>query len=546
MTVDYMTAHHTTALAEPALTPIDTYLRAQAVLTPVERFADAHANDLVPAGAKWWQDRLPSALPGVGQQFGFEVDLDACTGCGACVTACHSLNGLDEGEAWRQVGTLHGAGERGPVVQTITTSCHHCVDPACLSGCPVDAYSKDETTGIVSHLDDQCIGCSYCTLMCPYEVPSFHHDLGIVRKCDLCADRLAVGEAPACVQGCPNGAIRVAVVDVEELEARARGPAHEGNGALVPGAPPSRITVPTTTYHSADPLPDDLLAADHRSAHPSAAHTPLAVMLVLTQLAVGLFVLDIVLTLSGLLDRRSSLTPGLAVGAGVVALTASLFHLGRPWLAWRAVIGIRHSWLSREIVLFTGFAALATADAVSRATNDSSSRVLGIATAVVGVSAIASSVAIYAATGRLWWRVRTTAARFVTTAVVTGGLGLATAVAAAGSASDGALTTICLIVMGTAVAGLTSQAVILRRATRGTDTELDRTACVLLAPLRRLTISRFALTATGAIALPLLVIATQSAIVATIALTVTLAGEAIERRLFFSASAPPRMPGLLR
>ena len=134
---------------------------------------------------------LPLTLPAAGEQYGFEVDLDACSGCKACVAACHQLNGLDEGESWRTVGLLHGGTERSSVVQHVTAACHHCLEPACLTGCPVEAYEKDPITGIVRHLDDQCIGCQYCVLMCPYDVPRYHADLGIVRKCHMCRQRLA-------------------------------------------------------------------------------------------------------------------------------------------------------------------------------------------------------------------------------------------------------------------------------------------------------------------------------------------------------------------
>ncbi|MBW3547816.1 MAG: hypothetical protein KY452_06750, partial [Actinobacteria bacterium] len=82
-----------------------------------------------------------------------------------------------------------------------------CAEPGCLDGCPVDAYEKDPVTGVVRHLDDQCIGCSYCTLTCPYEVPQYDAGRGIVRKCDMCHDRLAEGEAPPCVRACPTEAI---------------------------------------------------------------------------------------------------------------------------------------------------------------------------------------------------------------------------------------------------------------------------------------------------------------------------------------------------
>ena len=83
--------------------------------------------------------------------------------------------------------------------------------------CPVNAYEKDPVTGIVKHLDDQCFGCQYCTLACPYDVPKYQPSRGIVRKCDMCSDRLAVGEAPACVQACPHQAIRINIVETQQV-----------------------------------------------------------------------------------------------------------------------------------------------------------------------------------------------------------------------------------------------------------------------------------------------------------------------------------------
>ena len=100
---------------------------------------------------------MPATAPGPGQQYAFDVNLDTCTGCKACVSACHSLNGLDEDESWRSVGLLHGTVPEVRYQQTITTGCHHCVEPGCLEGCPVDAYEKDPVTGIVSHLDDPSV-----------------------------------------------------------------------------------------------------------------------------------------------------------------------------------------------------------------------------------------------------------------------------------------------------------------------------------------------------------------------------------------------------
>src|SRR5205814_3854625 len=163
-----------------------------------------------------------------------------------------SLNGLDDDETWRSVGLLvdapieHDAkrkAQRG-FQQNITTACHHCVDPACLTGCPVKAYDKDVQTGIVRHLDDQCIGCQYCVLKCPYDVPKYNDRLGIVRKCDMCSSRLSVGEAPACVQACPNEAIRITKVQTESVRIEFR----ERNGNFLSGAPAGDYTLPTTRY----------------------------------------------------------------------------------------------------------------------------------------------------------------------------------------------------------------------------------------------------------------------------------------------------------
>src|SRR5262249_8030974 len=123
--------------------------------TPVETFSRLHCEHAVPAQARYYRDLIPAAAPGKGEQYAFEVDLDACSGCKACVAACHNLNGLEESELWRKVGLLSGGNTRAPVVQHVTAACHHCLEPACMEGCPVQAYEKDPITGIVRHLDDQ-------------------------------------------------------------------------------------------------------------------------------------------------------------------------------------------------------------------------------------------------------------------------------------------------------------------------------------------------------------------------------------------------------
>src|SRR6187399_2443719 len=85
------------------------YLRSQQDLTAVERFARRHAAEELPDHQPY-KELIPLTRPKSGEQYAFQVDLDSCTGCKACVSACHHLNGLDEMEAetWRSVGLLHG------------------------------------------------------------------------------------------------------------------------------------------------------------------------------------------------------------------------------------------------------------------------------------------------------------------------------------------------------------------------------------------------------------------------------------------------------
>src|SRR5687767_13895812 len=201
-------------LASPENLPLLAELldEQQRLDTPVARFSSAQDSGAIAQISALAIQLIPISKPKPGEQYAFEVDLDSCTGCKSCVAACHSLNGLDDTETWRDVGVIVSPSRARPFTQTVTSACHHCADPACLNGCPVLAYEKDPITGIVRHLDDQCIGCSYCILKCPYEVPKFSSRLGIVRKCDMCHSRLAEGEAPACAQACPTHAIRIVTV----------------------------------------------------------------------------------------------------------------------------------------------------------------------------------------------------------------------------------------------------------------------------------------------------------------------------------------------
>src|SRR5687768_7710303 len=125
---------------DEAISLIDRYLRQQREPSAVESFAAEHS--ALDGRERTYSRLIPLTRPEPGQQYSFEVDLDACSGCKACVTACHSMNGLDESETWRSVGVLVGGTSSLPVIQHVTSACHHCLEPACADGCPVLAYEK--------------------------------------------------------------------------------------------------------------------------------------------------------------------------------------------------------------------------------------------------------------------------------------------------------------------------------------------------------------------------------------------------------------------
>lgn len=548
---------------------LSSYLDAQQDLSAVERFSQHH--DETDAGAgplqeRFYRDLLPAQPPAPGQQYAFQVDLDACSGCKACVTACHSLNGLDESETWRSVGVLHGGSDAAPLQKTVTTACHHCLEPGCLQGCPVEAYEKDPTTGIVRHLDDQCIGCQYCVFTCPYEVPQFNKDMGIVRKCDMCSDRLAEGEAPACVQACPNEAISIQVVDAAAVVADAQ------TDAFLPGAPSPGITLPTTTYKSAEPLPRNMLPADFFTVRPAHQHMPLVVMLVLTQLSAGAFLLDRLLPLGlskDLLDLVRPWHGSFALALGLLALGASTSHLGRPQYAFRAIIGLRTSWLSREILAFGAFAGIASAYAGAQLAQAGVIPIelppqltngLGTGAAAVGILGVFCSVMLYAVTRRTFWSFGRTAGRFFGTALL---LGLATTLASVFTPLAGVqqlpseaiefARVAAMTIAALTGAKLVHEASVLLHLSDLQYGDLKRSAVLLTRELRTISAVRLALATVGGVLLPLAWLTRLTAadsvsalVVSAICLALLTAGEVIERMTFFAAMASPRMPGGLR
>ena len=514
-----------------AVSIIDAALREQQTLrTPVALFSDEYDARSV---RERFTHLIPLSKPDPGEQYAFEVNLDACTGCKACVAACHSLNGLDDGESWRDMGLLVGT-RKQPYLQTVTTACHHCAEPACAEGCPVLAYDKDAVTGIVRHLDDQCIGCSYCILKCPYEVPKFNLKRGIVRKCDMCQGRLAEGEAPACVQSCPNEAIKIKVVKLDAVPDR---------GSIITGAFESSYTRPTTIYVSSQPVPATARPADAGRLDLDHGHDPLSWMLVLTQMSAGGFIgCAIAMWMNLMTLQQAALTSGAALVVGVAGVALSTLHLGQPLKAWRAFLGWRKSWLSREIM---AFGALPVGGQAIFATWWLGSmewmRLAVTGTAAAAAVAVWCSVMVYVDTRRPFWSLTNVTVKFLGTMLLLGAsmcafiwswCGMAHAVWAI------AFTLLCR--WGLSLWEISGY----RRALEDESCAWHKSARVLQKHLSNQIEARGLLLIATGLLIPVMIAAGASALwMLGLSLLLTFGSQLIERLYFFTAAAGSKMPG---
>ncbi|HHW07474.1 MAG TPA: 4Fe-4S dicluster domain-containing protein [Clostridia bacterium] len=153
---------------------------------------------------------------------GVLVDITKCVGCGSCAVACKLWNDLKYKEDepaqgpearatsnnWTTVNHYQVEKDDKVVWRFVKRQCFHCLEPACASVCFSKALSRSEGGPVVYH-PELCVGCRYCILACPFEVPKYQWDkmLPAVTKCQMCDTRVAHGEAPACTTVCPTGAL---------------------------------------------------------------------------------------------------------------------------------------------------------------------------------------------------------------------------------------------------------------------------------------------------------------------------------------------------
>ena len=187
-------------------------------------------------------------------QYGFHFDNSRCTGCRTCQFACMDYKDLSRESSPRRIYDYEGGewevAEDGSATCSVfsyhvSLGCQHCDHPACVAVCPTKAMHKDPETGLVSVDASKCIGCGYCAMNCPYNVPKVDKTVGHTVKCDGCADRIAEGKRPICVEACPLRALDFG--EVKELKEKY----HNTVRGIAPMPDPS-ITSPNIFISNSD------------------------------------------------------------------------------------------------------------------------------------------------------------------------------------------------------------------------------------------------------------------------------------------------------
>jgi len=316
----------------------------------------------------------------------FVLDLDRCTGCAACVVACNTENPVAESLSWRRIHTFNP--QRLPVAPVFhfSLACNHCLEPACLAGCPANAYTKDPRTGAVLIDEHKCIGCRYCSWVCPYEAPQFNPATGIMEKCTFCDYRQSDGLSPACVVACPTDALRFDP-DGEPSTVDRAGFPETGLRPAIRIVGDRRRTAPEMT------------AAPGQSAAWRRSETPGWEGL-RSEWSLWIFTTTAALLVAWF-SAASALEHAVALpifaAAGILGLGVSALHLGRITRAWRGILNFRRSWVSREATFFSAFFGAAC---VLTLVNGGPPGAAPWAAAVLGFAALFSMDMVYRVPGQ--------------------------------------------------------------------------------------------------------------------------------------------------
>jgi len=162
---------------------------------------------------------------GYPDSYGVLHDTTKCIGCRKCEKACNKVNSLPSPDKpFDDLSVLDSIRRTDDKTFTVINrftpeagkpeifakkQCNHCLEPACASACFVKAFKKDKT-GAVVYDASLCVGCRYCMIACPFNIPAYEYDNPLtprVVKCTMCKPRIDKGQLPGCVESCPVEAI---------------------------------------------------------------------------------------------------------------------------------------------------------------------------------------------------------------------------------------------------------------------------------------------------------------------------------------------------
>jgi len=285
----------------------------------------------------------------------FIFDVNKCVGCQACVAGCILENRTDYGINWRRVHPFNGFRHPDLPLFFYSLACNHCEEALCMNNCPALAYTRDEATGAVIHHAEKCIGCRYCTWACPYDAPKFNELKRIVEKCNFCFERLKDGQKTACAAACPVGALDSGFFRPDAEEQNLPGFVNKGIRPSLKLIPKRNVLkkpviltdesppVDTEIIRMFQPEPESKIRLQHE--------WPLMIFTLLIAILSGWF--------GAHLLWGTWLSVPVFLATGVAGALLSGMHLGVKTRAWRSILNIKGSWLSREALGYAGFLSLA-------------------------------------------------------------------------------------------------------------------------------------------------------------------------------------------
>jgi Fe-S-cluster-containing dehydrogenase component len=175
------------------------------------------------AGVRSTQAASNRSFQGYAGSLAVLHDITRCIGCRKCEAGCNTVNELPKpakpfddltvletprrttAQAYTVVNQFFPDGKGRPPV-FVKKQCNHCLEPACASACFVKAFTKTPQ-GAVVYNPDVCVGCRYCMIACPFDIPAYEYHKTLdprIMKCTLCHPRVMEGKLPGCVEACPT------------------------------------------------------------------------------------------------------------------------------------------------------------------------------------------------------------------------------------------------------------------------------------------------------------------------------------------------------